>query len=230
MSSTTSGKVFNVVEPTGAERSQFETTAADAQANAPTASAARQVERQADATTAAAHDAAETAQAKGKEFTGEPPSALDNLQRQATDVTNGAVSEGKQDVQAAQATGAGYVDQVKSLAGQAVQTAQQCMPTATGQPGETPTSGAGASDTGNIPTQIQVGAATVLETAKGYISTAQSAAQPHIDKAMEYIQGVQQQSSTAKPGEVSPSTAPLESGQHIGGPYPAADIGGVKKA
>ncbi|KAF8922094.1 hypothetical protein CPB85DRAFT_20165 [Mucidula mucida] len=230
MTSTTSGKVFNVVEPTGAERSQFETSAADAQANAPTAGAARQVEKQADAATAAAHAAAETAQAKGRQFTGEPPSALDKLQSQAKDVTNDAVSEGKQDVQAAQATGAGYVDQVKSLAEQAVQTAQQYIPSATAKPRETPTAGAGASGTGNIPTQLQAGATTALETAKGYISTAQSAAQPHIDKAMEYIQGVQQQGSTAKPGEVPPSTAPLESGQHVGGPYPTADVGGAKKA
>ena len=58
-----------------------------------------------------------------------------------------------------------------------------------------------------------------METAKGYMSTAQETAQPHIEKAKGYMQGVQQQSSTSAPN-VAPSTAPLESGAHTGGPYP----------
>jgi hypothetical protein len=65
-------------------------------------------------------------QSFGKEFTGEPPSATEKLQTQAKDITNTAVSEGKQDVNAATATGAGYIDQAKAVAVNAVQTAQVC--------------------------------------------------------------------------------------------------------
>lgn len=49
---------------------------------------------------------------------------MDQLQQQAKQTTNAAVAEGQYDVEAAKATGAGYLDQAKSLASSAITTAQ----------------------------------------------------------------------------------------------------------
>lgn len=63
-------------------------------------------------------------QTMGEEYTGEPMTATDKLQRDASITTNAAVSEGKHDVDDVKAVGAGYVEQVKALARTAIETAQ----------------------------------------------------------------------------------------------------------
>ena len=60
----------------------------------------------------------------GKKITGEPMSATDKLQRDVSETTNAAISEGKKDVDHVKDVGAGYVEQVKELARSAVETAQ----------------------------------------------------------------------------------------------------------
>lgn len=66
----------------------------------------------------------------GPEFTGAnnttTTSALDQFQQQAKETTNLAVDEGHRDVEAAKATGTGYVEQAKAIASNAYQTAQVC--------------------------------------------------------------------------------------------------------
>ncbi|KAK7465366.1 hypothetical protein VKT23_005344 [Stygiomarasmius scandens] len=65
-----SGRIFNVDEPKGAEQARFETTAASAQAEAPNSSISRTVEKNAEAVGFAAQDAADAAKTFGKESTG----------------------------------------------------------------------------------------------------------------------------------------------------------------
>ncbi|KAF5368451.1 hypothetical protein D9758_002276 [Tetrapyrgos nigripes] len=234
MAAPQQGKIFNVEEPTGAEQVKFETTAATAQLEAPNATAARAVEKN----TEIAHDAAETAAAAarsfGKEFTGEPPSATDKLQSQAKDITNTAASEGKQDVDAATAAGAGYLNQAKAMATNAVQTAQEYINAGAGgatngTSKSTPSSATGGSAAGIVP-QVTAGAAVAFETAKGYAATAQQTVQPHLERtfgaAKQYVDNLTEQGNpnSGTPGTTKPAvpatTAPLESGPHtVGGPY-----------
>lgn len=64
-------------------------------------------------------------QSKGASLTGNTPSALDQLQQQASKTLNSAVAQGQHDVGAAKSTiGTEYVDQAKALAASAVNTAQ----------------------------------------------------------------------------------------------------------
>ncbi|KAF5368450.1 hypothetical protein D9758_002277 [Tetrapyrgos nigripes] len=70
MSNTNTGRIFNVDEPKGADAARFETTAANAQVEAPNASSSRMVERNAEAAGFAAKQAAEAAKARRKESTG----------------------------------------------------------------------------------------------------------------------------------------------------------------
>lgn len=53
--------------------------------------------------------------------------ATDKLQRDASKMTNAAVSEGKSDLDHVKAVGEGYVEQVKALARTAIETAQVCI-------------------------------------------------------------------------------------------------------
>ncbi|KAK0481672.1 hypothetical protein IW261DRAFT_1471915 [Armillaria novae-zelandiae] len=121
---SSSNGIFNVQEPQGADLARAQTTAAKAQVTAPTSDIARQVEVVVDAAQGAAQNAAATAQAKGPALTGESPSPLDTLQRQAQETTNAAVAEGKQDVEAAKSSGSGYLDQAKEIASNAVSAVQ----------------------------------------------------------------------------------------------------------
>lgn len=69
----------------------------------------------------------------GKEYTGEPMTATDKLQRDVSKTTNAAISEGKKDVDHVKAVGSGYVEQVKELARNAIGTAQVWFLSATSQ-------------------------------------------------------------------------------------------------
>jgi hypothetical protein len=72
------------------------------------------------------------AQSKGAALTGNPPSALDQFQEQATKTLNAAVTQGQHDVGAVTSTtgtaAAEYVDQAKALASSAISTAQVQKP------------------------------------------------------------------------------------------------------
>ena len=63
-------------------------------------------------------------QSKGQSLTGEAPSAIDQLQREATKTTEAAVAEGERDVEAAKSAGAEIVEQAKDLVGNAISTGQ----------------------------------------------------------------------------------------------------------
>ncbi|KAG6910545.1 hypothetical protein DXG01_009964 [Tephrocybe rancida] len=150
MSSTNTGHIFNVPEAQGKEAVELETTAAEAQVEAPTAKIAREVEANAEHVQDAAHNAADAAkvgpynpghryrsltygdQHKGPALTGAPLTASNKLQEQASAKTNAAVAEGQHDVEAAKAVGAGYVEQAKELVDKAIITAQSYLPASVG--------------------------------------------------------------------------------------------------
>ncbi|KIY69166.1 hypothetical protein CYLTODRAFT_442864 [Cylindrobasidium torrendii FP15055 ss-10] len=210
--STDTGKIFNIQQD--GPDSQFQTTAAQAQADAPTATESRKVEDNAEAAKISAQEVADFAQSKGKEFTGEPPTATEKLQSQAKGIADTAVAEGKQDVNAASASAESYLDQAKAIANQvlasAQATAQQYIPdSTTGQ-----TKDASSAGTGGLSGQLKDQGAAAIEAAKEYLAQAQTAAQPTIEKAKEYLASVQGQSQTAHPTPptVPASTAPLQAG------------------
>ena len=60
----------------------------------------------------------------GKKFRSEPMTATDKLQRDVSETTKAAISEGKKDADHVKDVGAGYVEQVKELARSAIETAQ----------------------------------------------------------------------------------------------------------
>ena len=60
----------------------------------------------------------------GKKIKSEPMAATDKLQRDVSETTNAAISEGKKDVDHVRDVGAGYVGQVKELSQSAIETAQ----------------------------------------------------------------------------------------------------------
>ncbi|KAJ3750726.1 hypothetical protein DFH05DRAFT_1410441 [Lentinula detonsa] len=226
------GKIFNVAEPTGADAARSETTAAQAQAEAPTSEASRAVEYNAEQLQGAAQHAALAAKSLGKEFTGEPPSAADQLQAK----TNSAVAQGKADVDAAKVEGQSYLEQAKNLAGSAISSAQSYLPNS--NPATHPSTGGSTAITDTL-SQIQAGATTVLATGKEYLASAQNTAQPHIDRALEvaqphinkvseaasnYINNVdgETDTSTSVPPRIPATSAPLESGPHVvSTPYPS---------
>ncbi|KAJ4485847.1 hypothetical protein J3R30DRAFT_3281511, partial [Lentinula aciculospora] len=198
-----------------------EITAAQAQAEAPTNAAARAVEHNAKQVQEVAESAALAAKAR-KDFTGEPPSAADQLQAK----TNSAVAQGQVDVDAAKAQGQSYLEQAKSIAGSALASAQQYLPNSTIHP-----------STGG--STIQSGAAAAVATGSEYLSSAQSAAQPHIERAVEaaqphinkvseaasnYMNNVSGETdrSNSVLAMIPATSAPLESGPHtVGTPYPS---------
>ncbi|KAJ6621170.1 hypothetical protein B0H10DRAFT_1945544 [Mycena sp. CBHHK59/15] len=171
-----SRQIFNVEE--AAHPSEFQTSAAQAQAEAPTSAIAREVEANAERVQDVAQNTAFEAQAKGPALTGN--SATEQLQQQAAQKTSAAVDQGQRDVAAAKATGAGYVEQAKSLASSAVTTAQfrqSYLPPGSGPNGER--------TTGDVVAGLQAGANAALATTKEYLAAAQETAQPHLNKAKD---------------------------------------------
>ncbi|KAJ7110026.1 hypothetical protein C8R44DRAFT_270315 [Mycena epipterygia] len=162
------GQIFNVEE--ASHPSEFQTSAAQAQVDAPTGTIAREVEANAEQAKDVAENAAFVAQSKGPELTGQ--SATDRLQNDVSLKTSAAVDQGQHDVAAAQATGAGYIDQAKSVAANAVATAQSYIPAGTGPDG--------AHTTGDVVSGLQAGASAVLATTKEYALAAHETAKPHI--------------------------------------------------
>ncbi|KAF7347674.1 hypothetical protein MVEN_01524500 [Mycena venus] len=168
-----SGQIFNVEE--ASHPSEFQTTAAQAQAEAKTSTIAREVEANAEQAKDVAENAAFVAQSKGPELTGQ--SATDRLTTEAAVKTGAAVDQGQQDVAAAKAAGAGYVEQAKNLASNAVATAQSYIP-----PGSGPD---GAHTAGDVVSGLQAGASVAYETGKSILTTASETAGPYIASAAE---------------------------------------------
>ncbi|KZS93460.1 hypothetical protein SISNIDRAFT_454652 [Sistotremastrum niveocremeum HHB9708] len=137
-------------------------------------------------------DAAITAQEKGYDAAATTSDAANQFGNQAAAVTGQAVHEGQENVEAAKATGAGYLEQAKNLAGTALATAQGYVQA--GQEAIAPKEG--ESTQSSIVNTLQSTASTALGYTKSALSTAQStisntaqsaygAAQPHIDAATE---------------------------------------------
>ena len=77
----------------------------------------------------------------------------------------------------AKASGQGYLEQAKNLAGSALAGAQAYLP-------NTNTNSTNANGSSTL-SQIQAGAATALATGKEYLASAQAAAQPHVERVVE---------------------------------------------
>ncbi|KIJ94113.1 hypothetical protein K443DRAFT_134844 [Laccaria amethystina LaAM-08-1] len=122
-----------------------ETTAARAEAEAPNLLVAKEVESNAEHVQGAAVQAASVAKTLGSQYTGEPTTAVDQFQHDASETTDKAVEEGKQSVEAAKALGADYVDQAKAFATSAIETVQEYLPAAVGGKHADPSS------TGGVP-------------------------------------------------------------------------------
>ncbi|KAJ7103339.1 hypothetical protein B0H15DRAFT_207481 [Mycena belliarum] len=198
-----SGQIFNVAEST--KPSEFQTTAAQAQAAAPTATEARKVEANADIAKDVAENAAFVAQHKGPALTGETP--VDRLQTDASIKTGAAVEAGQKDVAAAQAAAGGYVAQAKTMANNAVATAQSYIP-----PGSGPD---GARTAGDVVAGIQTGASAAYTTTKEYLVAAGETAQPYIAKAAQNAQPhlvkAKDVAASYMPGAATTQTAPVSS-------------------
>ncbi|KAF9015622.1 hypothetical protein BDQ17DRAFT_1341382, partial [Cyathus striatus] len=206
-SSSNSNTIFNVPEPQGIERVKFETTAAEAQANAPTSQVAREIENNADRTKGAVGQAATVAKTLGPQLTGEPTTAVDQFGRNASETTNAAVNEGKHDVEAAKAAGAGYIEQAKSMASSAISTAQNYLPAAVGgKPAEN------SSDP-------QSGSSILSSTAAYLSSASQTVKENSLGTAG--TQGLPTKAPASSTG-IPATSAPLESGPHTTTtPYPS---------
>ncbi|KAF9460094.1 hypothetical protein BDZ94DRAFT_1266655 [Collybia nuda] len=230
-----STQIFNVPEAEGTDRVALETTAATAQIEAPTSSIAREVEANAGHTKEAASEAALTAQIKGESLTGTPPSAVDQFQQQAQKTTKAAVAEGQRDVETAKVTGATYLDQAKSLASNAVNTAQAYLPSSVGGILSSETSASQSPPTG-IVSSLQSGANSAIGTTKEYLASAQEMAKPHVENAKGIAQGYLGTAGTqpiknppASSTGIPATSAPLESGPHtVNTPYSSTNTTNAK--
>ena len=167
-------------------------------------------------------------------------SAVNQLeaQRELSTSTTQAANQGKFDVEAAKgvasSTAATAVEQAKNLANSAYATAQVCCIAIAHTHTQLTRSSQSlfnsqaqeGSTTQNLASTVQSTAQTALQTGKEYLASAQTAAQPHIEKAKTYVAGSTQSgadgTATGQPDSVPASTAPLESGPHVvGSPYPA---------
>jgi len=172
---------------------RHETTAAYAQKNAPSPAVAQQIEQNVDNAQEAAYHAAAAAPHKVPGASAGLPSALDTLEQQSSAKTEAAVAEGKQDVHAAKAAGASYLEQVKEVATAAYNTAASYLPTTlTGA--EQPTSSTPSTSTSGIASAsgtasyVAQAAVTTATTAQQTLASTQIFLQPHIDAAKAAIQ------------------------------------------
>ncbi|KZT75014.1 hypothetical protein DAEQUDRAFT_807286 [Daedalea quercina L-15889] len=197
---------------------RWETSAAWQQAEMSTKELSDEVGKNASQAQTAARQAA----AEAQQIEPQVVSAVNELeaQRSLSESTTQAVNQGKFDVEAAKgmasSTAATAVEQAKNLANSAYATAQSLF-NSQAQEGST---------TQNLSSTVQSTAQSALQTGKEYLASAQTAAQPHIEKAKTYVTGAADSSgaATAQPDSVPASTAPLESGPHVvGNPYPATN-------
>lgn len=228
------GSVFNVEEVQGTERARHETTAACAQAEAPNARVAHEVEENAEHLQQAATKAAQAAQGMGSDLTGErdTSTAFDVLKSEASLKTNAAASEGQRDLHMAKNTSASYLDQAKTMVESITASAQDYLHGSTDPQATVNKTG------GDTMSSLQTSASSAAGTAQQYFASAQAAAQPHIDtarstlqpqfeKARETAQGYLGMHSGTSPSDAitPPSTArpttgaPLSGKDGVGTPY-----------
>ena len=193
------GSIFNVDEPTGAQQAAHQTTAAEARIEAETPQVAREVDANAEQTRGAAEQAAQAAQGMGTEFTGgSGRGPLDSLAGGMSQKTNAATEQGKRDVEHAKASGATYIDQAKSMAGDMYNSAQNFVQG--GQSKGTDTDAPLSANTSSAFATLQATGAAAIGTTQQYLASAQAvvqphvanaqaAAQPYIDRAKETAQG-----------------------------------------
>lgn len=179
------GSIFNVEEAQGTERAQYETTAAHAQAEAPNAHVAHEVEENAEHLQQAATKAAQAAQGMGSELTGErdTSTAFDVFKSEMAQKTNAAASEGQRDLHTAKNTSASYLDQAKTVVESIATSAQDYLHSSTDPQASNKPEGDAASSS-----SLQASASSAVETAQKYLASAQAAAQPHIDVARSTLQ------------------------------------------
>lgn len=149
-----------------------------------------------------------------------------------------ATTQGMFDVESAKATASSAVEQARSMANSAYQTAQVCASLSNAATllslrfVQSLFNGSQTSDNttaGNVSSTVQSTASSALQTGKEYLASAQTVAQPHIDKAKTMLSGTatwNDSAASSRPSEVPASTAPFESGsQVVGNPYPATTTG-----
>lgn len=178
----------------GNERAQRETTAAEAQVEAPNPAVAREVKGNVIQAREAAENAAQAAQGLGPDVTGDPVSSVDVLQHEIEHKTDTAVVQGQKDIEAAKNVGSQYADRAKTMASNVVSSAQNTLygtsedkprpmgsSTGVSAPGPSPLSGAAS----GAFTSLQETASFAAGATQQYLASAQAMAQPHIDKARE---------------------------------------------
>ncbi|KAG1885467.1 hypothetical protein F4604DRAFT_1726301 [Suillus subluteus] len=182
--SNTINKGSNVEEARGTEKARNETTAAHAQAEAPNARVAHEVEENAEHVQQAAAKAAQVAQGMGPELTGErdTSTAFDVFKSESAQKTNAAASEGQRDFHMAKNTSASYLDQAKTFAESVATSAQDYLHSSTDPQATSNKTG------GDTISSLQTTASSAVGTAQEYFASAQAAAQPHIDVARSTLQ------------------------------------------
>jgi len=178
------GSIFNVEEARGAEKARCETTAAHAQAEAPSARVSHEIEENAEHVQQAATKAAQTAQGLGSELTGErdTSTAFDVFKSEVAQKTNAAASQGQRDFHMAQNTSTNYLDQAKTFVESIATSAQDYLHSSTDPQATSNKTG------GDAESLLHTSASSAVGTAQQYFASAQAAAQPHIDVARSTLQ------------------------------------------
>ncbi|PCH33986.1 hypothetical protein WOLCODRAFT_148048 [Wolfiporia cocos MD-104 SS10] len=209
--------------PAGQSDARFGTSAAWAQAEASTHKLSNEVAQNAATLQSAAAHAASEAQ----EHEPQVVSAVNQLEagRALEQKTNEAVAQGMFDVQSAKntaaSTAASAVQQAKNMANSAYQTAQSLFNGSAAQ--STDASSTNDPFANDFTSKVQSTASSAYQTGKEYLASAQTAVQPQVDKAKDFIGG---SNIPSQPNATPASTAPLESGQHtVSSPYPATTTG-----
>ncbi|KIK94754.1 hypothetical protein PAXRUDRAFT_142190 [Paxillus rubicundulus Ve08.2h10] len=191
------GSISNVEEAQGVDRVQHETTAASAQAEAPTPEVARQVEKNAVQAKEVAEKAALAAKGMGPEITGEPLSGFDVLKRESAAKTNAAVVEGQHDTQSAIGASERYFNQAKSVVGSVFASARdilrgrtdgQIHPQGSSTGIATPESTNLRGKADDVLASLQSTAGSAIGTTQQYLASAQATAQPHGESTGEALE------------------------------------------
>jgi hypothetical protein len=227
----------NSQSPSGNQRSEIQTTAAQAVHQAPDFSTAFQAESNARKEQEAAKQAAVTAKTMGRKMTGEPTTAAAAYHSP----TDAAVAEGKHDIEQAKAVGAGYVAQAKQMVSSTVEAAQSFVSGNSQNPTDGDVMTGTGTGTGKTVTEIgadtfaslQVMAENALKVAQPVVQSAYTTivdtAQPVVSSATqatkEYIASAKATGLESPPADtklkpasehnIPSKTAPLQTGSAI---------------
>ncbi|KAH9944238.1 uncharacterized protein BXZ73DRAFT_73804 [Epithele typhae] len=147
--------------PTGRSDARFETSAAMAETEASTAKLSKEVQQNAAQVHTAAVDAAHTAEEKETRS----GTAVERLEEGLSHKTDVAAAQGAADVASLTATATGYVDQAKTLAGNAIAFVQ--MSSGTASQTEKSVGGANGATNCGVSTTVQ----TAVATGKEYVAS-----------------------------------------------------------